>query len=85
VDRIDDLDLDELAHALGRVQCELLVFQLLREELHELGAKAARIQAARGVSFAEGLYDAMPDGCPITGQVWCEIEIGFREQWERVQ
>jgi hypothetical protein len=85
VDHIDKLDLEELAHALGRVQCELLVLQSLRDELRDIGTNAARIQAARGVPFAEALYDSMPNHCPISGQVWAEIEDGFRAEWERGQ
>jgi hypothetical protein len=67
------------------IESELLTLQVMREELREIGAKAARIQAARGVPFAEACYDSMPDGCPIRGPIWAEIERGFRAEWERLQ
>jgi hypothetical protein len=80
-----DLDDNDLDYALARIETELDILQSLREELHELGSKAARLQAARAVSFAEALYDSMPDGCRIAGQVWGELERGFRDQWEQLQ
>lgn len=67
------------------VEWELATLQLLCEELREIGAKAARVQAARGVPFAEACYESMPDGCRIRGPVWLEIEHGFRAEWERLQ
>jgi hypothetical protein len=85
MDRIDDLDDSDLIDVLSRIQRDLVVLALLRDELREIGIDAARSQAGSTKSIGEALMDALPWCCPPRGQVFGDIARAFQEEWERSQ